>query len=396
MPGVTPTGFERPTLRELLEQIQSDQISEIHPAWDVSPETVIGQVNAIVSRQLGIAWETLEICYGAFDPDRAEDFLMVSLAKLTGTERRAATQSAVLCTIDLDEETELIAGEHFAHIDGRPDVRWTPQENFTAPADGEHSVMFVSEATGPIAAGSGTITVIATSVVGWNSITNPDIATLGRNIDSIATLRQRREEQLAATGSATIDAIRADVLSVEGVDSCKVFENDSDATVDGMPPKSVEVLVYDGESPAAADNEIAQAIWNSKAGGIQTVGSSSGTALDALGGERTVNFTRPEPVPVFIEITVLAGPGYTAAGGDSALADFIVAEARKIHGVGDDVKWRRVDSLAFKFDDPGVTVSDVSTFLIATVDPPMSAANISITDRQIAAFAVPRVAVTSS
>jgi uncharacterized phage protein gp47/JayE len=394
--GVTAQGFLRKPVFAILEDFRAVQRAEISPRLDLSTVSVIGQVNGIFANELGIAWEQLEICYHAFDPDAAQDFLLTSLAKLTGTERRAAAPSLVVLECDLDDGTTLEAGTHFAAIDGDSDSLWTPVEDFTADDDDTFSVTFRSNEAGPIPAQPNTITVIHTAVVGWNSVTNPAEAVLGRTIDQDPTLRQRREAQLTAVGSATVDAIRADVLEVEGVESVEVFENDSNSEVDGMPPKSIEVLVFDGEIPAADDDEIAQAIWNSKAGGMQTIGDETGTALDSRERERTMRFTRPEFVEIHIAITVAPGPGYAEAGGDSALAAFIAAQARALHGVSDDVKWRRIDSLAFKFGVPDETVADVTAFTLDTESPAVGTTNISIGSRQIAAFDASRITVTSS
>lgn len=393
--GASPTGFLRKPVTAILEDFRAVQRAEISPNLDLSTVSVLGQINGIFANELGIAWEQLEICYHAFDPDAAQDFLLTSLAKLTGTERRAASHSLVTLECDLETGAFLEAGVSFAAVDGDSESLWTPVEDFTAPADDTYSIVFRSNETGPIPAQPNTITVIQTGDAGWSSVTNPAEAIPGRTVDPDQVLRQRREAQLTATGSATVDAVRSDVLEVDGVESVTVFENDSPAVVDGMPPHSIEVLVFDGEIPAANDDGIAQAIWNTKAGGIQTVGSDSGTATDARGDARTVNFTRPTFSEIYIEITVDPGPGYADQGGDAALAAFIAEQARGLYGVGDSVRWRQVDSLAFRFGVPGETVRDVTSFTIGTAPSPMSAANITIGSREIAAFDASRIAVTS-
>jgi hypothetical protein len=82
---------------------------------------------------------------------------------------------------------------------------------------------------------------------GWNNITNPLDAKRGRAADTNETLRARREAELAAAGSGSVDGIRADLLRLEDedgarvIDSCRVFDNDTDAfNADGLPPHSVE------------------------------------------------------------------------------------------------------------------------------------------------------------
>jgi uncharacterized phage protein gp47/JayE len=386
--GATPTGFLRKPVRAILADIEAVQRAEISPNLDLSSSSMLGQVNGIVANEIGIAWEQLDVCYHAFDPDAAQDFLLTSLGKLTGTERRAASHSLVTLHCELDAGTTLEAGVHYAAVDGDAESLWTPVADYTADTDNTHEVQFRAVDAGPIPGQVGTITVIHTAVVGWHSVTNTEEAQLGRTIDSDTTLRTRREAQLTATGSATIDAIRSDVLEVEGVESVDVFENDSDETVDGLPPHSIEVLVFDGETSTADSDAIAQAIWNTRAAGVQTVGSVSGTAYDARGAARTMNFSRPDVKDVYISITLETTVGYP---GDAAVAEYIAAQARALHGVGDDVRVRRVDSLVF-----GLTgIVDVAAFTLGFSASPVGTANLTIEPREIASFDASRIVVTS-
>src|SRR5262245_50528689 len=119
--GVTPEGFTRPTVQEIKEEIQRDELAGIDPTLDVATDPVVGQINGIVAQQLGKAWEALETAYDAFDPDKAEDDRLRSLSKLTGTEPQGATKTVVACTITLAEGATLESGVHFANVEDRPD-----------------------------------------------------------------------------------------------------------------------------------------------------------------------------------------------------------------------------------------------------------------------------------
>lgn len=387
--GVTSTGFNRKTTQDILTSIQTRQLSTISDKLDLSAVTPMGQNNGIIADELAQAWETLEICYHGFDPDAAEDFLLTSLGKLTGTPRRAASYSLVTLSCTLDSGTVLTSGVQFAAVDGNPGSLWTPNEDYTASSTGAQDVVFRANTTGPVSANAGTITVVHTSHTGWTAVTNAEDATPGRVADSDPTLRQRRESQLAAAGSSTVDAIEADVGALDGVVSVRCFENITDTTdADGIPAKAIEVLVFDGETPAVADNVIAQAIWDSKPAGIRTYGDESGTATDAKGESQTVYFNRPTSVPIYIDITVETGAGYV---GDTAVKEQIVAQGAAFYGVGDDVKARQLDSVVF-----GLTgVEDVTVFELDTTASPSATANIAIASREIASFDTSRITVTT-
>ena len=216
--GVTPEGFIRPSVQEIKEEIERDELAGIDPTLDIATDPVVGQINGIFAQQLGKAWEALETAYDAFDPDKAEDDRLRSLSKLTGTEPQGATKTIVACTIGLDQGVTLEAGVHFANVIDKPDVRFTPKQNYTSPSDGLHEdILFECEQLGPIVVFANTLKVIATPVVGWDSINNPSAGTPGVNADGNPELRERRERELAQRGSATKDAIEAAVSAVNGV-----------------------------------------------------------------------------------------------------------------------------------------------------------------------------------
>jgi len=386
--GVTPEGFVRKTTQIILQEINDEQLGSIASTLDLDPDQPLGQVNGIVSDKVGECWEILQTLYRAFDPDAAEDQLLVNLGKLTGTAKRAASKSEVVCQCDMQAGTELVSGTHFAAIAGKEDVLWTPKENFSAPSDGVHSVTFVSEQTGPIDANPGTITVIVTSVVGWNSITNPNPATPGRVVDSNETIRERREEQLTAAGSATVDAIKADLLEIEDIESASVFENDGAQTDQlGRPPGAIEAVIFDGDPALVANDTIAQAIWDAKAGGAGTFGDQSGTATDANGDAQTVNFTRVTVREIWLEFDVTVGANYA---GDAALKTHIATEGNKLDQ-DDDVIASYLSSLCF--DVQGVT--KVSAVRLGFSAAPAGTDDLEIAFREIARFDTSRIVVNS-
>lgn len=86
-------------------------------------------------------------------------------------------------------------------------------------------------------------------------------------------------------------------VTLSTADSAPATELTFDAD---MYPHSVESIVYGG-----SDTEIAQTIFDTKAGGINTFGNDSATALDEFNNEVTVRFSRPSNVYVFFRVTVV-------------------------------------------------------------------------------------------
>lgn len=383
--GVTPFGFRRPSLRQLLDLIEGDQRAEISPTIDHSPEGPLGQINAIFARQLGIAWESQELVFGANDADKAEDFALTALAKLTGTYRHPATHSTVRCEVELDKDTQLVAGEHFAHVRGKPDIRFTPRESFTAPHDGIHILEFRAEQLGPIEVPYEQLSTIATAVVGWHSVLNIEDATPGRFAENDSALRRRREEQLAAQGSSTLDALRADLSKMIGVESVTMFENVSGMVDEkGLPPHSFEALIYDGSDPADND-DIANTIWRGKPSGIRPYGTSSGKARDPLGHEHTVSFSRVQERPVYLTYQLVKSP---LAPPDSVIAEHVAKEANRIfRTAGADITALTLRHLPMDLE--GVT--DVPSLKLGFSSSPSGTSNLTLGIRELGRFDTSRI-----
>jgi hypothetical protein len=350
--GVTDAGYVLPTQQQLLDLIAADQKALVNPDVDTSSDSVLGQLNGVVTRQLMIGYEAQQAVYNSNDPDVVEGFLQTMLAKLTGTPRDGATPSTVTLTCDLVAGTTLLAGITLASVPGNPSSQWTPKANYTALSTGALPVDFVNVATGPNEADTGTITVMTTTVVGWNSVINGAPAVPGTNGESDPALRIRREQELQGGGAGNVDAIRAALLKINEptgpfVVSADVLNNYTDVVdpVNGLPPHSIEAVIWDRSPPQVDDTKIAQVLWDNGAAGIRNFGTSSGTATDKLGNPQLVAFTRVTQRPIFLAIALTPRAGYP---GDvpfaTALAnilrgdpDLLTPEDAVSFGVGDSV-----------------------------------------------------------
>ena len=152
---------------------------------------------------------------------------------------------------------------------------------------------------GPIIAPAGSLSEIATPVPGLDSTINPLDATKGRNIESDPELRTRRRRTVSISGDCTIPAIQAKLIEIPDVLSAKVIENETAAPdVDGRPPHSFESIVLGGD-----DQDIAELIWENKAAGIQTHGSTTVAYIDTENNSRFVKFSRPTEIYMHVEVT---------------------------------------------------------------------------------------------
>ena len=315
MPGpyVTANGFTPPTIESLVVDMVDDQRAEMDPLIDTDAEEVLGQLNGAVASQLREAYEVLLVAYNAFDPLNVDDARVDALCAITGTKRQGATRSKFTGSrrleVGLNASTTLPAGTLF-EVEGAPLVKFETTEEVVSTTAGLYYVSAQAVEAGRVICNANTLTVITTPVVGLNSVNNPTDAIIGKEADTPEELLVRREDEIAGLGGCNVDAIRAELLAYE-VDGTKpvleatVFENDTDFTDGlGLPPHSIECLIYDGLVPTADNDAIAQVIWDSKPSGTKTFGTTSGTAVDQKGVERTVHFSRVSTIGIDVEVTL--------------------------------------------------------------------------------------------
>lgn len=317
--GLHSNGFTIPTAAAIEEAIVADQRALLGADVETGAESILGQLNGIMSERLRQLWEGTAAVYASMDPDAAAGAALDARSRLTGATRRAATYGTTTLTLTLAAGVTVSAGKQ-AQAPGSTTSVWTLLEDATNATGSPATVTARARCAtaGRIVANSGTITGIATPVSGWTAVTNAADVSPGRDAETDAEFRARRETELQASASSPIDAIRSVVANVTDVAKVTVDENVSDVTSPtGIPPHSVEVVVQGG-----ADADIAAAILGARAGGIGTYGTTTTTALDAGGVSRTVRFTRPTDRNVYITVDVRRGASYA---GDIAVRDAVLA-----------------------------------------------------------------------
>jgi uncharacterized phage protein gp47/JayE len=331
MPGLSATGFTPRTVDELRALLEDRVRTRLGATTDVSAESLVGQLIAVCATVYGELWEGLEAVYAARDPRGTTGAALESLAALCpGIARDGATKGTVTLRLNVAAATTIPAGA-VAHVTGEPGSRWVTTEAAVNAAGTAANVDVEAEAelAGRYLAPAGTITVIATPVSGWNSVTNPEDAVEGQDVESYTAMRARRERTLQRAGSSPLNAIAAQVAEVTGVTDCLAWENTTSyVDADGRPPGSVEVMVLGG-----TDAAIATAILAAKAGGIRTHGTDSATVADANGQSREISFSRPDDVDVYVTLAVTTDPDTYA--GDTAVEDAVLDLS---YGIGETVR----------------------------------------------------------
>lgn len=385
--GVTPQGFVPKTLQVIKEELEAElRAGPFGANVDLAPDGPLGQLVGIQAERLAEAWEVLEAVHAARDPDAVEGVDQDALAGLTGTRREGPRYGTVVLRLGGAPGTALPVGR----VASVPEVgtRWETTAAAVIPAGGFVDVPARAQEVGPLVALAGSITRIETPAAGWATVTNVEDAIPGALLEGSEDLRLRREDELRGTGNAALDAIRARVLRVLNVTTCTVFENTtSEVDAEGLPPKSVEVLVQGGEDAA-----VAAAIFSSKAGGIQTHGVVAVSVEDSEGEEHLVRFTRPAVLDVYVVQQLLVDPDLFPEDGADQVAAAMQTFGDRFYSTGKDVLPGRLGSEAYKV--PGVL--DVLATRIGTAPAPDAAAPIVVSRRQVADVDTGRITITTS
>lgn len=193
---------------------------------------------------------------------------------------------------------------------------------------------------------SGTLIEVENTTTGLDSVYNRYDLQNGREKETDTELRQRYLNSLNVTGVGTLDSIVAAVRRVQGVTDATGIENDRDVAHQGIPAKSFKITVVGG-----ANDNIAQAIWDTKPAAIRADGDLIGQAFDIGGLAHTVRFTRPTPKYVYLKITYLIYDEELLTIPQNEIIS-VIAQAANEYGrslrVGDDVILNRIFSYIYR------------------------------------------------
>jgi uncharacterized phage protein gp47/JayE len=253
-------------------------------------------------------------------------------------------------------------------------TRWRLLEDATIPAD----VIVEAETPGAVPAAVGTLTVIATAVSGWTSVTNAASATLGRPVETDAELRARRLRELARASTGTVPSITSAVADVDGVTGVKVVANNTgaDITVGGFTIPNTGVLVLVLPDPLTLDEQalLGTALLGVVGAGTRTVGAESVAVVDS-GVEYTFYFDYATVVTVPVIVSTTLYPGYALVDVEDAINEALVDHFATLAIGGDVLLLPILGALA-----------DIQGLKSATVLLFATAADYVVADTQIAQF----------
>lgn len=232
----------------------------------------------------------------------------------------------------------------------------------------------VCTVTGPVEQLPNTIETITTPVLGWDSVTNPFEADAGRLEETDEELRIRFRNSKFERATNIIESLYSALLGTEGVSEVIIYENDTNITdVNGVPGHSFLPIIVGGLS-----TDIGNAIWQNKPIGILSYGNTTVTITDSQGFTHDVSFERPNPVVIYIDMTLTTDANFPADG-EAQIKSAIVDYFQNNYGIGDDVIYSRLFTPINSI--PG---HQVDSLFIDITPAPIATGNIVIAFNEIA------------
>ncbi len=300
--GLDEKGFRRKQYAEIEEDMFIRARNLFGEDINLSVRSPLGIFLRVIAWSIGLLWQLAEQVYNQGYLRKAEGVSLDYLVELANIKRHQAAKSQGDIKI-YGQPNKLIKVGFLTSTAGG--IKYKTLTDATIESNGYVIVPIEAVEYGESGnVETGLINKILNPETGITKVENTMGTHSGRDIESDYELRNRYELSFANGGSATVDAIRAKVLSIPSVKSAIVLENKTMDTVNSIPPKSIMVVVQGG-----TDKEVAQAILDTKAAGIQTAGDVVQAIPDAAGLMKEIRFQRAKKVMIYVKIQAKKSEG---------------------------------------------------------------------------------------
>jgi len=351
MATITDNGYVLKTQNEYFEE-ERQLYLDIDPSWNLDPSTPDGLKLAHDAELFSQMDEVALAAYNSKNPNAARGVELNIIGSITGAFRREGTPSTVTLTLTGTPTTIVPSGSLVESVVDK--TQWATNTDIVIQSSGSVNVGATCTTIGAIPASIGTITRIVNTVAGWQGVTNTTIATVGTDEERDSEFRIRRANTVSRPGNNQVDSMRAALWSLTDVTAVRILENDTNTTdSDGVPAKSIAVLVQGGDSA-----DIANAMYLKKSPGVGLHGM--GTVINWVvnspqfpANSYTMTFGRPLAVDINVEVTIGNGAALPA-NAPELIAQAIVDYSRGIlidascgfdnsgFGIGEDVFISRI------------------------------------------------------
>lgn len=381
--ALTELGYERPTYDELLERQEERARALFGNDIDTSNNSVLGKYIRLNVDDLAEVHEIAELVYFSAYPNTATGVSLDRLCPLVGIARNPATYAK--------HNVRFIgtAGEYvpeaFEVSTTNGELLFHTYDSLLIGEDGTVEGVVECETAGTAGnVGLGKIDTIVNPDANVESVEHLGIAEYGEEIETDAYLRERFAAAVSGAGSSTKEAIKSAILQVSLVEAVEVIENDTDETVNSVPPHSFICYVL---CPETQDTLVAEAILNKKPMGIKAAGEVNVDVVDSNGTTRTISFTRTKEKSIYIKITLSTNQYFNTDGVEQIKENI----ATYINGLANDADVYLSSIYGYIYKVDGIV--NVSSLTMSTDGSTYSAGDIAIAIDEVARISTDNIEV---
>lgn len=323
----------------------------------------------------------LKSLYDSISPSMASGVMLDNIVALNGIVRISEVRSTADVTLTGTEGTVITNGV----VRDVNNNLWNLPSSVTIGSGGIVTVTATCQTSGDVSALANTITIIQTQVTGWTSVTNPNPASIGSNVETDSQLRFRRTQSVSISSITPTESLVASILQLEDVSDAILFENDTASPValkggvDNLPAKSICLVVNGGDQ-----TEIGETLRLKKTLGCGTFGDTEVELTDSIGQTVSYFFERPDNLNIYVAITIQELTGYASTTDD--LIKQALVDVLKDLSIAEDVTLGTLLNAVFSADplSDGLRTFNITILNFGTTTSPTTNTTVEVDYNKIA------------
>lgn len=293
--GLSEKGFKRKLYSDIEEDLFTRARDMFGEDINLTERSPLGIFLRVIAWSLSLLWQVAEHVYHQSHLATAEGINLDYVAEKVDIYRFPALKSSGYVKITGTPNKKVYKNFKVGTIDK---IIFETDKEYTIGNDGSVLAKVTCTSLGDIGnVQATTINTIINPEMDITSVTNEHRFDNGREIETDDELRTRYKLSFQGNGKATINAIINHLLKIPTLKGYKVLENDTMDLKNNMLPKSIKVIALGG-----TDEEIANAIFDSKSAGIATNGNVIVSVKDNMGVMHEIRFSRASEINIFVNI----------------------------------------------------------------------------------------------
>lgn len=376
------SGYIRPTYQELLDEAIVGLQERFGADIDVSPTSNFGILARFNAAMYNEIMQRDEETYNSAFVEKAIGVSLDRLAANFGVTRNPDTYAVVTLQFTGKAGFTVPLNTSYRTSDN---MIFVLSEPVTLDSAGKgRGIAYANQTGSAYNVATGTITEQVQPISDIYTVTNNTTAAGGAERETDSALRERIKYAVKGINSATYNGIVSSVRAVAGVKTVRIVENKTGATDSyGNPPYSIHIYVLGG-----VKEDIAKAIFDSVAFGINTYGSIVLEVNDLANQKHTVAFDLATERPIYVNIKLSTNDNFLSNGVD--LVKQQVKAYIETLTMGETVRF----SFLYKYIYSGVVGIDVADVKIGLSSSNLAMQDLPLNPYDVASYNADNVIVT--